>query len=270
MPCSLCGTVGHNRRTCGYFTQVEIARRDRTLTANPPFMSRWRTPQDNIIITPHHTSTAAAALVETLTEVIETEEQINIETEEQINIETENNMEDNNQEEVRLRNQNERIIRTARRNLLSIMDDLEIDLLQNNDNPFITPTRSRSPSPPHSPQRPLTIQPISDSGNATATMFLRGNMPPGLTRIPSFDDIANLFNDEEFNDLPDLIPIENKNLVDCVEHPCSTDNCAICLDKLSSVDLFVTRCGHQYHGTCMIQHIKKKDNCPLCRGLLHV
>ena len=157
------------------------------------------------------------------------------------------------------------------------MDDLEVDLLQNNDNPYITPNRSRSPSP----QAPLTIQPVSDfgsdrrvhmvlEGSIPPHMLLEGIMPPGLTRIPSFDDIANLFNGEEFVDLPDLIPIEPKNLVDCVDKPCSTDNCAICLDKLSLVDLFVTRCGHQYHGTCMIQHIKKKDNCPLCRGLLHV
>ena len=170
---------------------------------------------------------------------------------------------------------NGNIINTARTNLLNVIDNL----FQYNDqlNPaFITPNRSRSPSPPTAPERrPLTMQPISDFGEGTATMFLRGNMPPGLTRIPSFDDIANLFNDaneEEVddNDLPDLIPIENQNLVDCVLQPCSTDSCAICLDKLSKVDLFVTRCGHQYHGTCMIQHIKKKDNCPLCRGLLHV
>ena len=230
MPCSFCGTVGHNRRTCQRFDLL-----------------------------------VAAA----------TEEQTNVETEDN-NIE-EIIIEDNNQDEGVIRNQNERIIRTARRNLLSIMDDLEIDLLNNNNNnnnnPYITPNRSRSPSP----QAPLTIQPISDYGYGFIgrSMLLEGNTPPGLTRIPSFDDIANLFNDaseEEVddNDLPDLIPIENTKLVDCVEHPCSTDNCAICLDKLSNVDLFVTRCGHQYHGTCMIQHIKKKDNCPLCRGLLHV
>jgi len=234
MPCSFCGTVGHNRRTCQRFDLL-----------------------------------VAAA----------TEEQINVETEDN-NME-DNNMEDDNQtdnqtEEIRLRINNERIIRTARHNLMSIMNELQIDLLHNNhnNNPFITPTRSRSPSPPHAPERPLTMQPISDFGEGTATMLLTGNMPHGLTRIPSFDDIANLFNDANENgfddDLPDLIPIEPKNLPDCVQQPCSTDSCAICLDKLSKVDLFVTRCGHQYHGTCMIQHIKKKNNCPLCRGLLHV
>ena len=77
-------------------------------------------------------TTRAAALVETLTEVVEIEEQTNLETEDN-NMEV-NNMENNIQDEgVRLRNNNERIIRTARRNLLSVMDDLEVDLLQSNE-----------------------------------------------------------------------------------------------------------------------------------------
>lgn len=216
MPCSFCGTVGHNRRTCQRFDLL-----------------------------------VAAA------------------TEEQTNIETEDNIIPDEQLRIR-NNNNESLISTARSNLLNVIDDL---FQYNNElNPsFITPNRSRAPSPHHSPQRPLTIQPISDYGYGAATMLLERNIPPGLTRIPSFDDIANIFNGEEdFDDLPDLIPIEPKKLVDCVDKPCSTDNCAICLDKLSSVDLLVTRCGHQFHGTCMIQHFKKKNNCPLCRGLLHV
>ena len=245
MPCSFCGTVGHNRRTCQRFDLLVAA-----ATEEQPII-------DNEDTLPH--------------------------------------------EPLDIRNLNGNIINTARTNLLNVIDNL----FQYNEqlNPaFITPNRSRSPSPPlsperrpltmqpiglgygsrsatillppHSPQAPLTMQPIA-SGNATATMLLERNMPHGLTRIPSFDNIANLFNDAsedgfDDDDLPDLIPIETKNLVDCVDKPCSTDSCAICLDKLSNVDLFVTRCGHQYHGTCMIQHIKKKDNCPLCRGLLHV
>ena len=244
MPCSFCGTVGHNRRTCQRFDLLVAA-----ATEEQPII-------DNEDTLPH--------------------------------------------EPLDIRNLNGNIINTARTNLLNVIDNL----FQYNEqlNPaFITPNRSRSPSPPrsperrpltmqpiasgnatvtmllppHSPQAPLTMQPISDFGEGIATMLLERNIPPGLTRIPSFDDIANLFNDAsedgfDDDDLPDLIPIETKNLVDCVDKPCSTDSCAICLDKLSNVDLFVTRCGHQYHGTCMIQHIKKKDNCPLCRGVLHV
>jgi hypothetical protein len=216
MPCSFCGTVGHNRRTCQRFDLLVAA-----ATEEQPII-------DNEDTLPH--------------------------------------------EPLDIRNLNGNIINTARTNLLNVIDNL---FQYNNElNPsFITPNRSRDPSPPHSPQRPLTIQPISDYGYGVIgrSMLLEGSIPPGLTRIPSFDDITNLFNGEEdFDDLPDLIPIEPKKLVDCVDKPCSTDNCAICLDKLSSVDLLVTRCGHQFHGTCMIQHFKKKNNCPLCRGLLHV
>ena len=89
------------------------------------------------------------------------------------------------------------------------------------------------------------------------SLYLCNEIEKALERIINYSD----------DDLPDLIPIEPKKLPDCVDKPCSTDSCAICLDKLSNVDLFVTRCGHQYHGTCMISHIKKNDNCPLCRGL---
>ena len=98
MPCSFCGTVGHNRRTCIRMLRIQtqlpalaISRQDRNLRSQQPrFMSRWRTPAQI-----HHeeqdpvNTTRAAALVETLTEVIETEEQTNVETED-------NNMEDNN------------------------------------------------------------------------------------------------------------------------------------------------------------------------------
>ena len=234
MPCSFCGTVGHNRRTCQRFDLLVSA-----ATEEQPII-------DNEDTLPH--------------------------------------------EPLDIRNLNGNIINTARTNLLNVIDNL----FQYNEqlNPaFITPNRSRSPSPPLSPERrPLTMQPIA-SGNGTATMLLPHHSPQApLTIQPisdfgqgtatmlltdSFDDIANIFNDDDDDnysddDLPDLIPIEPKKLPDCVQQPCSTDSCAICLDKLSNVDLFVTRCGHQYHGTCMIQHIKKNDNCPLCRGLLHV
>lgn len=64
-----------------------------------------------------------------------------------------------------------------------------------------------------------------------------------------------------------LPPFSNK-LVHCVQEPCKTNDCPICMEDLHKTDLFVTRCGHQFHGTCMIQHIKLHDNCPMCRGLL--
>jgi hypothetical protein len=57
-------------------------------------------------------------------------------------------------------------------------------------------------------------------------------------------------------------------LVKCVNEPCVADICAICMENLSKVDLMITRCGHQFHSTCMITHLKQKPDCPLCRGIL--
>ena len=74
----------------------------------------------------------------------------------------------------------------------------------------------------------------------------------------------HLFNDENID-----TPLK-KQLVDCVAKPCETTSCAICMDELSQIDLMVTRCGHQFHSGCMITHLRKKDDCPLCRGILVV
>jgi hypothetical protein len=60
----------------------------------------------------------------------------------------------------------------------------------------------------------------------------------------------------------------SNTLVDIVKLPCHSNDCPICMEDLLQTDLFVTRCGHQFHGTCMIQHIKHNDNCPMCRGVL--
>ena len=57
-------------------------------------------------------------------------------------------------------------------------------------------------------------------------------------------------------------------LVKFANEPCSATDCAICMENLTSVDLMITRCGHQFHSTCMITHLKRQDNCPLCRGIL--
>lgn len=72
----------------------------------------------------------------------------------------------------------------------------------------------------------------------------------------------HLFNDENI-DTP-----KKKQLVTCVECPCETTTCAICMEDLTQVDFMVTRCGHQFHSGCMITHLRKKDDCPLCRGIL--
>ena len=71
-----------------------------------------------------------------------------------------------------------------------------------------------------------------------------------------------------FNDDDEIYTPKKKQLVTCVECPCETTSCAICMEDLTQVDLMVTRCGHQFHSGCMIAHLRKKDECPLCRGIL--
>ena len=95
-------------------------------------------------------------------------------------------------------------------------------------------------------------------------------------------DFGTLFSDtdSDFDDMPGLIPsadslddsmdkpISYPKLVDCVEEPCQIHDCPICMEDLKQTDLLVTRCGHQFHGTCMLRHMKTNDNCPMCRGVL--
>jgi len=57
-------------------------------------------------------------------------------------------------------------------------------------------------------------------------------------------------------------------LVDCVDKPCHIDECPICMESLNLVDTFTTRCGHMFHGTCMLIHTQTKKTCPMCRGTL--
>ena len=49
-------------------------------------------------------------------------------------------------------------------------------------------------------------------------------------------------------------------LVDCVDKPCHIDECPICMEDLNLVDTFTTRCGHMFHGTCMLIHTQTKKS----------
>mgnify|MGYP000052116118 CR=1 FL=1 len=84
--------------------------------------------------------------------------------------------------------------------------------------------------------------------------------------------------DSDLDSLPGLISTDLLNdsmdkmvyppLVNCVEEPCQIHDCPICMEDLKQTDLLITRCGHQFHGTCMLRHMKLHDNCPMCRGVL--
>ena len=61
---------------------------------------------------------------------------------------------------------------------------------------------------------------------------------------------------------------QSKQLVNHVEHPYESNDCSICSEDFRNTDVFITRCGHKFHGTCMIQYLKQHDNCPICQGVL--
>ena len=50
--------------------------------------------------------------------------------------------------------------------------------------------------------------------------------------------------------------------------------CPICLRSIGDVDCYVTKCGHKFHGSCMLNWCEirrdsnKEEVCPLCRGQL--
>ena len=47
----------------------------------------------------------------------------------------------------------------------------------------------------------------------------------------------------------------------------TNDCCAICMEDIYD-QLCVTKCGHMFHTTCMLQCFQRKNECPLCRAKL--
>ena len=64
------------------------------------------------------------------------------------------------------------------------------------------------------------------------------------------------------------IKASEKELVAMIPEPKEAIECPICMEELTSTDLFVTRCGHSYHGGCLTKHLTRHDNCPCCRGVI--
>lgn len=46
----------------------------------------------------------------------------------------------------------------------------------------------------------------------------------------------------------------------------NTDECSICLDNIYNNNLSILPCGHKYHFNCIVDALKTKSNCPLCRA----
>jgi hypothetical protein len=146
-----------------------------------------------------------------------------------------------------------------------------------------SPSTHRTPPRRHFPVVPPVVP------NAPRRMRTsRNHLPHGISGqtelVHLFQNIENVIdNDDLFSDLDssfdwaellnEPIPIPtplatSTQLVDCVKEPCKALDCPICMEDFQKTDVFVTRCGHQFHGTCMIRHMKQYDNCPMCRGVL--
>ena len=147
------------------------------------------------------------------------------------------------------------------------------------------PSTHRTPPRRHFPVVPPVVP--------NAPRRMRTNRGHRSNRISDQTELVHLFqnienvidNDDLFSDLdssfdwaellnepiPTPTPIaiaSAKPLVDCVKEPREAHDCPICMEDFQKTDVFVTRCGHQFHGTCMIRHIKQYDTCPMCRGVL--
>jgi len=200
MPCTLCGTDGHNRRTCQRWDLLEAIRRE------------------------HIAAVDAAA-------------QLNVDPRPPTSTD---------------------VVTRIFQNLADIATDLSIIPT--------TPTRRTLPRVPNAPSR-ITNNRNQDTLNASFDTDLYDN-------TDTHANLDDLFSDtDSLSDLDDLLTdfrpkTLSTPLVDCVAQPCKADDCPICMEDFHSTDLFITRCGHQFHGTCMIKHMKLHDNCPMCRGVL--
>lgn len=43
-------------------------------------------------------------------------------------------------------------------------------------------------------------------------------------------------------------------------------DCPICLNCIGNTNIYVTKCGHVFHGTCIIKWMTNNNNCPICRA----
>ena len=137
-----------------------------------------------------------------------------------------------------------------------------------------TPVISPPETPPYPPPAPIRIniggqgrvgQPIRVSRTYRAIYSATNDMSVVGLRIE-----RNLLPDFESNSTTnDMFEDSNlKKLVTQCEQPFEATDCGICMEELKKTNKFVTRCGHQFCGCCMIRHMRTQDFCPSCRGVL--
>ena len=81
--------------------------------------------------------------------------------------------------------------------------------------------------------------------------------------------ITNLLAQLEEQKTVDLTPENKKALQDMLQiHIENHEDCAICLEPLSSHSPCITTCGHFFGQECIGQAIENQNKCPLCRAEL--
>ena len=141
--------------------------------------------------------------------------------------------------------------------------------------PSLSPTilpSERLISPSDLPLTPLPLTPVPPSDDTNLTPSDDTNLTPSVSRRWVFEPQWRRELENQQDILLDNPSLQMENiimdLVDCVDKPCHIDECPICMEGINLVDTFTTRCGHMFHGTCMLIHTQTKKNCPICRGTL--
>ena len=61
-------------------------------------------------------------------------------------------------------------------------------------------------------------------------------------------------------------PVVNRDVNKFIAHAdLAIDSCAICLEPMKRGErIFLVKCGHMYHGYCLVKWSQRKSTCPLC------
>lgn len=86
------------------------------------------------------------------------------------------------------------------------------------------------------------------------------------TQIFLNKDTFSIYSSNNHDDVIDcknsMLKIYQKKLQD-------EECCPVCLEKIDfSKDYTVTKCGHKFHTSCLLESVKIKNTCPMCREVL--
>ena len=153
---------------------------------------------------------------------------------------------------------------SARREREQIRNDMSLYL----STPPLTPVPHSPPLTPvpHSPP-PAPSRGGEGQVRRVVTISYEDNR---IMRVNHVDNIErNLLREFDLATLdPPTAPLSKKKLVTQCEQPYEATDCGICMEELKNTNKFITRCGHQFCGCCMITHMRTQDFCPTCRGIL--